>query len=67
MDTWDAVAFDDDFGGQRPNECVFYFKGDAIAIVNTVTAKRVSLFRHERGVSEHVDRIWDKAHGGPRS
>ena len=67
MDTWDAVAFDDDFGGQRPNECVFYFKGDTIAIVNTVTAKRVSLFRHERGVSEHVDRIWDKAHGGPRS
>ncbi len=62
MDSWDAIAYDDDFAGQRPDECVFYFKGDAVAIVNTVTSERVSLFKHERGISEHVDRIWDKAH-----
>ena len=62
MDLWDAIAFDDGMSGQTPDECVFYFKGDTIAIVNTATGKRVSLFRHERGISEYIDRIWDKAH-----
>lgn len=63
MDSWDAIAYDDDFAGQRPDECAFYFKGDAVAIVNVVTGKRVSLFKHERGISERIDCIWDKAHG----
>ena len=63
MGAWDAVAFDDGMSGQKPDECVFYFKGDTVAIVNAVTGKRVSLFRHERGASEYIDRIWDKAHG----
>ena len=48
--------------GQEPDECAFYFKDDAVAIVNTVTGRRISLFRHERGLSEYIDRIWDKAH-----
>lgn len=65
MDSWDAIAYDDDFGGQRPDECVFYFKGDTIAIVNVATGKRVSLFKHESGISEHIDDIWDKAHSRP--
>ena len=63
MGAWDAVAFDGGMSGQKPDECVFYFKGDTVAIVNAVTGKRVSLFRHERGASEYIDRIWDKAHG----
>ncbi len=63
MDSWDAVAYDNNFGGQRPDECVFYFRGDAIAIVNTTANKRISLFRYERGASEYIDSIWDKAHG----
>ncbi len=63
MDTYDTVAFDSGMAGQEPDECVFYFKGDAIAVVNTSKRKRVSLFRHERGASEYIDRIWDKAHG----
>lgn len=63
MDAWDAIVYYDDFGGQRPDECVFYFKGDTVAIVNTATSKRISLFKHERGISECIDYIWDKAHG----
>jgi hypothetical protein len=63
MDSYDAVAFDSNMGGQSPDACAFYFDGDTVAIVNTVTARRVSLFKHERGASEYIDRIWDKAHG----
>ena len=49
MGSWDTAAYDDDFAGQRPDECVFYFKGNIVAIVNVVTGKRVSLFKYERG------------------
>jgi hypothetical protein len=63
MDSYDAVLFDSNMGGQSPDACAFYFDGDTVAIVNTVSARRVSLFKHERGASEYIDRIWDKAHG----
>lgn len=62
MDSWDEVAFDSGMSGQEPNGCAFYFKDDTVAIANTVTGRRISLFRHERGASEYIDRIWDKAH-----
>lgn len=63
MESYDAVAFDSSMGGQEPDECAFYFKGDAVAVVNVTAGKRVSLFKHERGVSEYIDGVWDKAHG----
>ncbi len=63
MDSYDTVAFDSGMAGQEPDECAFYFKDDVIAIVNVSKQKRVSLFRHERGASEYIDRIWDKTHG----
>ncbi len=63
MDSYDAVTFDTGMAGQGNDECAFYFKGDDIAIVNVSKNRRVSLFQHERGFSEYIDRIWDKAHG----